>query len=212
MAQHSMAAVREAAHGLLRSAQPLLAKDPAPLFVLVESDWADTRNLAFELLRQIDFAALDWEGLLGLLDSNRTDVQDFGKELTLQHFARLDPTELVFRLAQHPHPNMRRFALELIEKHLPDGPQPLAQLERFFRSAVFDLWPQRKVKHRVIDFLLARGLRDEQQAETAVRVLGDVARVKGRADFERALEALVRLKLAYPQVEVTANLWPRGEK
>jgi hypothetical protein len=32
-------------------------------------------------------------------------------------------------------------------------------------------------------------------------VLGDFVRVKGRRDFENALEALVRIKLAYPEVE-----------
>ena len=34
----------------------------------------------------------------------------------------------------------------------------------------------------------------------SVRILADVVRVEGRADFERALTALVRLKLAYPEV------------
>ena len=51
LAQHEVAAVREAAHALMRTAAAHFRADPAPLFLLVESDWADTRALAFDLLR-----------------------------------------------------------------------------------------------------------------------------------------------------------------
>jgi hypothetical protein len=177
----------------------------------VESEWPDTRTVAFELLRtKVDPATLGLDGLMGLLDSNRVDVQNVGQELVQKHFAELDAKDLVFRLVQHPHPNMRRFALDLAVNHLPDGAGPLANLTGFFRAALFDLWPERRVKHGVIDFLTARGLRDEQQAEVAASILGDVVRVQGRADFERALEGLVRLKLAYPQVQASVSLQPGG--
>src|SRR5262249_9938998 len=115
-----------------------------------------------------------------------------------------------FRLVEHPHPNMRRFALELVVGHLPAGPEALARLEPFFRAALFDLWPDRRVKQRVLAFLVARGLEDERQAEAAAAILRDVGRVEGRADFERALEGLVRLKLAFPQVEGAVQLQPGG--
>jgi hypothetical protein len=212
LAQHPVLTVRQAAHGLLRSALDLLRNDPAALFVLVESDWADTRNLAFELVRQIDLAVLGLDGLLGLLDSNRVDVQDLGKELVRKNLDHLHADEMVFRLAQHPHPNMRHFVLDLVEKHLPGGAGSLAQLGRFFRAAIFDSWPQRAVKHRVIDVLQRRGLQDASQAAVAAGILGDAVHLHGRADSERALEALVRIKLAYPEVEAGVTLWPGGEK
>ncbi len=114
LAQHEVAAVRAAAHALLRSAIPQLRDDPSPLLLLVESDWADTRDLAFDLLRrELDLETLGPEALMGLLDSNRTDVQDVGRELVKKQIARLKPRELLTRLIEHPHPNMRRFALDL---------------------------------------------------------------------------------------------------
>jgi hypothetical protein len=211
LAQHQIAAVRSAAQALIRLAEASFRSDPSLLFVLVESEWPDTRTVAFELLRtKIDPATLGLDGLMGLLDSNRVDVQNVGQELVQKHFAELDAKELVFRLVQHPHPNMRRFALDLAVHHLPEGAGPLANLTGFFRAALFDLWPERRVKHDVIDFLTARGLRDKQQAEVAAGILGDVVRVQGRADFERALEGLVRLKLAYPQVQAGVSLQPGG--
>ena len=48
-----------------------------------------------------------------------------------------------------------------------------------------------------------------EQAQVVATILGDVVRVQGRADFEQALTALVRLKLAYPELETTVTL-PAG--
>ncbi len=209
LAQHEVAAVREAGFALLRSAKDQLQQDPSVLFVLIESEWDDARTLAFELLKSLDPVALGLDGVMGLLDSNRVDVQNTGMELAKQNFDIYSPEKLVERLVEHPHQNMRRFALELVTKHLPPGTDPLARLKAFCRAALFDLWPQRKVKQGLIDFLTQRGLEDAGQAQVVATILGDVVRVQGRADFEQALTALVRLKLAYPDLETTVTL-PAG--
>jgi HEAT repeat protein len=199
LAGHEVAAVRAAAHSLMRGASDEFRADPAPLYLLIESDWADTRALAFDLLRHhIGLESLGPEGLMGLLDSNRPDVQDVARELVKRHFAELKPRVLVARMVEHPHPNMRRFALDLVVEHLPDHVDALIGVEWFLRAAMLDLKPDRLVKRRVIDFLLRRGLRDEYQAEVAARLLGEFARMDVRADFEHAMEALVRLNLEYP--------------
>lgn len=201
LAGHQVAAVRAAAHALMRSAVDRFRSDPAPLFLLVESDWGDTRALAFSLLRDaIGLETLGPEGLMGLLDSNRPDVQEVGRELAKRHMAELDPRVLMERLVEHPHPGMRRFALDLIVAHLTEGPTPLARLEPFFRAAMLDLRPDRLVKRRAIDFLARRGLLDADQARIAARLLSEFVRMDVRSDFEHALEAIVRLNLAYPGV------------
>lgn len=211
LAQHELAAVRSAAFALIRSAVPHLRQDPSILFLLAESDWEDARSLAFELLQEkIDVAALGLDGLLGLLDSTRAAVQDVGKALTLKHLPQLSAAELIRRLCEHPHPNMRPFALELAVQYLPQSRESLAQLRGFCRSALFDLWPDRAVKHLVIDFLAARAVEDAAQAEVAAAILGDVVRVQGRDDFERALQALVRIRLAHPELPSTVQLVPGG--
>jgi hypothetical protein len=207
LTQHEMVAVRSAAQGLLRKADAALRADPSILFLLVESDWDDTRQTAFDLLRtRIDIAALGLDGFMGLLDSNRTDVQDLGAELVRKHFGSLPMAELVRRLVQHPHPHMRPFALELVTDHLPAGADALQQLHGFCRSALFDLWPQAAVKRRLVEFLSRRALQDEAQATLVAAMLGDLVRVQGRADFERAMEALVRIKLAFPTVPATVSV------
>ncbi len=202
MARHDVAAVREAARAMIKTALPELRADPSLLFTLAESEWADTREFAFDMLRtHVDLHALGVDGYVGLCDSNRDDVQAFGRDVVLRDLDKLDAGDLINRLSQHPAPRIRRFALDLAVGHLKEGFVALAKLEGFFRAALFDLWPSRNEKRLVVDFLLQRGLRDERQAEVASRVLGDFVRVKGRHDFESALEALVRIKLEYPEVD-----------
>jgi hypothetical protein len=146
------------------------------------------------------------EAVMGLLDSNRPDVQKRGRELTSQHLRRLDPALLVERLVEHPHPSMRKYALDLIDRFLPAGAEALGKVEGLCRSAMMDLWPSRPVKRRVLKLLSERGLTDEAQAQVAARVLDDVVRFQGRADFEAALEALVRIKLTFPAVASRLSL------
>src|SRR5262249_27973952 len=134
------------------------------------------------------------------------DVQDAGAELVRKHFGDLPMAELVQRLAQHPHPHLRSFALELFLQHLPKSAGAIQALRNFCRAALFDLWPQAAVKRGIVAFLTRRALEDREQAALVAAILGDVARVQGRGDFERAMEALVRIKLAYPDVPATVNL------
>jgi hypothetical protein len=207
LAQHEIAAVRAASHKLLHGSIDDLRADAGPLFVLVESDWPDTRNLAFSILRdEIGFESLGMDGIIGLVDSGREDVQSIGRELVTKHFASLPAPEVINRLVQHPAPTMRPFTIDLVLKHLPDGAVPLDSLRDFCRSALFDLWPDRNVKRRVIDLLRERGLRSEDEARVAVVLLEELVRLKGKGDFERALDALVRLKLAWPALETSLHL------
>ncbi len=211
LANHEIAAVRAAAHLLLRAAVTMLRQDPSPLFVLVESEWPDTRAAASDLLlTEIHPEALGLDGIFGPIDSNRTDVQEVGCELVRKHFASLPVEELIYRLVEHPHPNLRPFTIETILAHLPDGPEPLERVQGFCRAALFDLWPDRRVKRQVAEFLGGRGQRDERQAKVAAGLLEEFVRVQGRADFERALEALVRMKLAFPELETSIRLRQEG--
>ena len=202
MAMSDIVAVRQSAHALLGASVARLKADPSMLFALTDCEWKDTRTFAFEMLRgPVDVAALGLDGIVGLCDSNREDVQAFGREMALKHFDSLDSAELLHRLAEHPSAIIRRFAVDLAVAHLKEGFVALSRLEAFFRRALLDVLPDRREKRLVVEFLRERGLRDERQAEVASRVLGEFVRTRAKADFELALDALVRLKLQYPQVE-----------
>jgi hypothetical protein len=207
MADHELVALREASHALLRRLLPGLRVDPSPLYSLLESRWDDTRRFAADVVRdELDTSALSPDALLGLCDSNRTDVQDLGRALVERHFSRLDAQLLVKRLAEHPHRHVRAWAVELAVRHLKDGYVALAGLEEFFRTVVLDVSPDRKAKRAVIAFLTERGLRDERQAEVACRLLGELGRSKTKDDAERAVSGLARIKVRFPDVAATVTL------
>lgn len=201
LANHEIASVRSAAHALLRANVDAFRADPSPLFLLVESDWRDTRDLAFETLRDyLGFESLGLDGLLGLLDSHRPDVREFGRALTKTLADRVNLRTLVRRLAEHPAPDTRRLTLDLAATHLPEGAEALRDFTWFFRAVLLDLRPDRLLKRRVLDFLLVRGRRDLEQADFAARLFAETARLAVRADAEHAREAIARLALAWPDL------------
>lgn len=201
LAEHQVFSVRAAAHRMLHSAESQLREDPSLLFLLVESRWEDTRGTAMQMLRLVvDWSQVDLSIVMGLLDSNQVDVQNFAIENVRAHFEQFDSAELAYRMVQHPHRNMRQFAFELVQTHLPDGVDALTKVENFFRAGLFDTWPQQKIKHGIVDFLTQRGLRDLRQAEFATFILNEFVRVNCQGDFEQALQSLARLQIAFPDL------------
>ena len=203
MARDERVSVRSAALAVVRAQGPALALEPGLLFELVESDWDDARAAALEVFARFSFAELSFNGLSALLDSPRVDVQDRALEWLARSFDAVDTQLLLSRLAQHPHPNMRRHVLELVEKYLKPGFVQLSKVEPLMRAMLFDpARPSVELKRRAVAFLEARGLEDAEQAAVAGRILADVVRTETRSDRERFLGALVRLGLAFPSVLV----------
>ena len=139
---------------------------------------------------------------MGLADTTRFDVQRKARQILERALDNpsIDVHEMLARLGQHPSPFTRAFAVELATKHLKPGFVRLAKLELLFRSALFDVWPDRKVKRTVLAFLDERGQQDENQAEVAAQILGDFVRTQTLDDRERAMMALVHIQLKFPQV------------
>ena len=199
LAAHPQVSVRDAARALFARRIESLRRDPSPLYALLESEWSDMRAYAATTLKtSIDTAHLSLDALVGLADSNHTDVQDLAKELIGRRIQELPTQELTKKLVEHPHRNMRRYALELVRAHLRPGFVPLASVEELFRSIFLDVSPERPTKRAAIAFLRTRGLEDEEQAGVAARLLGELVRTKTLHDQELALEALAQIALAFP--------------
>ena len=52
--------------------------------------------------------------------------------------------------------------------------------------------------------------RTRMEAEVAAGLLGEIVRVRTRSDFERALEALARIQLGFPEVPTAVKLMAVG--
>lgn len=194
--------VRAAAFQLLELSIDELNRDPSGLFGLIELPFPDTRRFAKEMLAtKVKVGAMSFEALLGLCDSNVREAQDLGKELIQARLSELPPERLIAALSQHPHRNIQRFALDLVVSHLQQGFTKLAALEQFFRSVLLDVVPDRKMKRTVLDFLAVRGVTDENQAEVAARLLAELAKSRTLSEAERAMVALAKIKIAFPEVQ-----------
>jgi hypothetical protein len=207
LAEHQTAAVRRAAQSLIVSAESETIENPAVLFALVESEWEDNRALAARLLvERIDWPTAGIEPLLGLLDSNRPDVQKLGQDLVEKYLATTDPGLFANRLTEHSHPHMRRFAMRMVEAYLPDSAVALAAIAEFFKKGLLETWPDRQTKTRMLEFLTKRGEQDRGQAVIAMKILNPVLRTKTQIDFELALASATRLKLAHPDLPSDVNV------
>ncbi|WP_394839082.1 hypothetical protein LVJ94_19525 [Pendulispora rubella] len=211
MAVDAHAAVRRAAHAILGRNTDALTADPSPLYALLDSEWLDARSFAAGLLRTtLDVESLSLDALVGLCDAHHVDVQRLGTELVERRMDTLSADDLIERLAQHPHRNMRKFTLRLVTEKLKPGFIRLAALEEFFRTVLLDVMPDRPTKRAAIAFLAARGLADEHQAEIALRLLGELARSRTRDDFERTVVAMTHIKIAFPRVDGGIELAAEG--
>jgi len=188
--------VRHAAHEMISHRPPSLPL----LLLLTESPHLDTRALACGRIDDLEPDAIGLEGLTALIDATFADVQDYGRTLLLAHPNAFDAGELLFRLAESPHPAMRRFALELAEAHLRHGLVPLMRIEPFARAVLLDVRPERAVKRRLLELLVTRGLESEDQAALVATLLSSLVRTHVLSDFDRVLSALARVVAAYPAI------------
>lgn len=203
LGHHEVAAVRAAARALLTGAMDQLRKDPELLFILVESPWPDTHAFAAAVLRdEVDPRDLGFDGIIALCDSTREEVQGLGRGLLLRHLDDFDPGAVIARLIEHPGRAMRAFAVDmaLTIDRLMAGSASLEQLVPLFRAVLLDVQPSRRLKDKVFDFVIERGLRSSEEAARASEVLSGLKATTIAADLERVLDGLVRLKLAYPEL------------
>jgi hypothetical protein len=198
LGSHPQVTLREAARALILRRIDAVRADPSALFDLLDNEWPDMRAFAVNLLdTEIDTSGLSLDALVAIADATYPDVQDLGKALIARRIATLPTQELLAKLLEHPHKNMRRYVLDLLRTHLKEGFVALASSEEFFRTIFLDVSPDRTLKRDAIALLKMRGLLDERQADIAVRLLVELVKSKTVFDFELALEALTQIKFAF---------------
>jgi hypothetical protein len=201
LCHHDLRQVREAGHAMTQQTLPRWRDDVSLLLTLVDSDYEDTRNFAFDVLRQHFTQDMTPDTLIGLCDSIRADVQDFGKEMFRRVFADTVAPEYLLRLSEHPHGNVRGFAMELVERHAPRDAETLMRLMPFFRTALLQVNKGRAVKDRALKFLESCALADREAATIIVPLFSDMAHSLTQRDFTASLLAMTRIKMKYSGVE-----------
>lgn len=201
LADHSLGALRTAALKMLESAVQAGEADIETVFSLCEGQFSDTRTRAAELLsRRVNcFTPEGYLALVSLLDSSYPEPRAVGLSICQANLDRLNASDLLQRLAEHPAPTMRPFVFTLLQEHLEPGLEALRKVLPFCRCAILDLRPSLPVKRGVIRFLAKRGQASSEEAALVGAFFTNLLGTKGRFDFEQILEETVRLKLAFPE-------------
>jgi hypothetical protein len=210
-----LAAQRGVVVAALAGAPAAFRDRPGLVLELVEGEWDDVRAACIVVLESMaarfaNVDAPDVGAILAVCDSTWPTVQQVGQRFAspIIEAGGSAAEKLTTSLAQHPHPAMRRFVMDVAEgvvgRGLRPGLMPLLRLEPLLRAGLFDVRPSRPLRSRIIALLRDRGLADEAQAELAVSILKDVARSRTHSLRDDALAAIAVLAAAHDSAATVA--------
>lgn len=215
LAGQPLAASRGVVIAALQGAADAFRSRPGLVLELVEGEWDDVRDACVVILESMEatFSTVekpDLNALLAVCDSTWPAVQQVGQRFAspILEAGGANAEKLTASLAQHPHPAMRRFVMDIAEgvigRGLRPGLMPLMRLEPLLRAGLFDVRPSRPLRVRIVSLLRDRGLADEAQAELAVSILKDVARSRTHSLRDDALAAIAVLAAAHVGADAVA--------
>lgn len=168
---------------------------------LLDANWADTREMAMTLFRQL-CDENDWtpETLVGLADSVRPDIQAFGRELISRFFTDEHGPEYLLKLSQHPTADMQLFATNYLQQYATDQPERLRALAFYFRSVLARVGRGRIAKIRVFALLEGESIKSYGNALFVSQLLADISATAAIGDKATCIQILNRIRGAFPEL------------
>ncbi len=212
LGSHAILAVREASWSLFASDTARVHGNLAVAARLCDSTWLDTRTFAFGYFRTVPAEIVTAEVLVAIVDSVKEDVQSFGRELASRVFRDEDGPTLLLRLSEHPARAVQLFATNYLERFAADQPGRLETLVPYFVSVLSRVNRGRIAKARVLAFLQREGLRNAVSAALVVGMLHRLSATIAIEDRALAIEAMVAIGRAHPEVPLPLRFIPRAER
>jgi hypothetical protein len=199
LADHPAVAIRRHAWQLLGGQVSALTTAPDHLLRLVDAEWDDARAFAFAFIQE-RFTRLPPLTLVGLCDSVRPDVQQFGQRMINRLFDDADGATYLRMLSQHPAPGVQLFVTNLLSRYARTA-DDLRQLEPYFRAVLMAVHRGKAAKTRVLRFLRAQALADAQMAAVIAPIFADVSASSQVGLHGAAVESLVAIRAQWPQID-----------
>ncbi len=170
---------------------------------LLDAKWDDTRAFAFHFFKT-EFTASDWDTdtLIGIVDSIRPDVENFGKELIMQHFSAENALEYLTKLSEHPSTNVQLLVSNYLSAYAADNMKKLVELEYYFRSTLMRVNKGRVAKDRVFKFLHQEALKSPDVAAVITPLIDDISAQSTVQDKATCIHILTEVKNRYPHLEM----------
>jgi len=165
--------VRQWAWDSYQKNKEMVKQNPIDALRLLESPWDDTREFAINYFRN-EFTEDDWnaEIMIGVCDSVREDVQQFGRELLTQFFKEGQGNEILSKLSQHPAVNVQLFTTHYLTNYAVGDPGRIEELEPYFITVLSHVNKARVAKTRVVKFLHEQALASAESAKSVARIFG----------------------------------------
>lgn len=209
---HEMLSVRTAGWRMLEAILPRLRQSELDLLDIVrvlESTWEDTRQFGFKLFRDdLKPDELTPAVVISICDSNLPQVRQLGRDLVGRCFRDADGDSYLLKFSEHPATDMQLFATQYLQTYVVDNPQRLQELKPYFTRVLAQVNRGRITKQRVYAFLETEATKSLEAAEIIAEILTRQSVTIAICDRARALEILLKIHRAYPQISVPLNVKP----
>ncbi|HQY61721.1 MAG TPA: hypothetical protein PK141_10040 [Polyangiaceae bacterium] len=208
LGSHDVLAVRQASWRMFEAERARVLASLVTAARLCDAKWADTRERAFAFFRAVPAEHFTADVLVSVIDSVKEDVQSFGRELASRVFKEEDGPALLLKLSEHPQRSVQLFTTNYLERFASDKVGRLELLVPYFTSVLSRVNQGRVAKARVLAFLRREGLANPQAAALVVSVLHRLSATIAIEDRALALEAMVAVGRAHPEVPLPLRVVP----
>ncbi|MGE8556708.1 MAG: WGR domain-containing protein [Chryseobacterium jejuense] len=207
LANHEFLAVRQWSWSFFKNNIERIKSDRNYALGMLDVKWDDSREFAFHFF-QTEFTEEDWDTdcLVGIADSVRPDVENFGKNLIMKFFKKEQGLEYLTKLSQHPSQNIQLFVTSYLEEYATDNTEKLKELNFYFRSVLSRVNKARTSKNRIFTFLEKEGRKNRESAEIVSGILDDLSATTAIQDKAKCINIISELKMIYPQLNVHLQL------
>jgi hypothetical protein len=209
LAAHSDLSARQYAMRAFEANEGIIKQNARDALRLLDTNWDDAREFGFRYFRE-RYADGDWapEYIVGVCDSTRPDVQDFGREILQRFFQQSQGPHYLATLSEHPSINVQLFVTNFLEHHAGGQRDRILALRDFFVSVLSKVNKARTAKDRVLEFLLRESLKDDAVATMVAEIFTRVSLTIVRRDRSDLIKAMIAMQAAFPQLSVPIKALP----
>ena len=208
LGNNDQAAARSWALGALDERMADVQRQPQDIFALLDGEWDDSREAAYQLIRE-RLAAEHWtpEAVVGLCDCITLPAQRFGREVLGNVFSQENSEFFLMRLSEHPAAGFRLTIARLIREYAAGNAGRIRKVQHALRTILSRVFSSRGAKEQIYSFMedeIARG--DPEILATLADVLDTVSATCAVADKARVLGLIARLKSSSPGLVANAAI------
>jgi len=201
LAGHSILQVREWALLEYKNNVERIKLHAQDALMILDNPWDDVREFAFTYFSE-HFDASDWNAdlLIGICDSVRNDVQNFGRDLINRFFEENEGANYLLKLSQHPSRNVQLFASNYLKQYAAGNVEFLQALRLYFVTVLSQVNSARAAKSRITRFLGDEALKSEAAAALVSEIFSRQSVTAAIIDKSACIEILLKIQQRYPHL------------